>query len=556
MKNKNKYLYIFLGGLLLLGACKKSTLDQVNPNQPNPDISLETEGGLTAYAAGILQRTIYPVPNEGNSNLMAIMMTQHSIMGDEVFLPYGNFSFRWTDQVYQVTLPGGTTVKNPFGVTQQVSLQGFNSRSSADLNAFIYEWTMSYFFISQANTLLHALSTPPASLSASKVATYKAWAYWWKGYSYSRVGSMYLSGIINNDYTGATNGNFVDHNAIIVEANKAFDSCATILQSLPAAGDDDYGGVMGQIVLDFNKIGAKGYPTPAEWLRQLNSYKARNLLVNKKVADMTPADWQSVKDLATNGLQLGDNYFAFGMSPNATNDLTNSFLHPMALLGPNVQWTFLSERLVQDFKAGDARYTRDVETLPVNPAKDPYYNISAFTNIRSRGLQFGTHYAAIPIENGGDWATAVNLGTVPIGCSPEENELMLAEAEIYLGNIDAGLAHVDAVRNSENAGLPAVSGKGLTLAQAKEELRSERRIGLFEKGVAFYDARRWGVTAPASQGGGRAGAIVYLPHSLINTATDQALPCFMEYNYMDYWDIPQNELDFNAPATGSAAVKN
>jgi len=556
MKNKNKYLYIFLGGLLLLGACKKSTLDQVNPNQPNPDVSLQTEGGLNAYAAGILQRTIYPVPNEGNSNLMAIVMTQHSIMGDEVFLPYGNFSFRWTNQVYQVTLPGGTTVKNPFGVTQQVSLQGFNSRSAGDLNAFIYEWTLSYFFISQANTLLHSLTNPPASLSASKVAAYKAWGYWWKGYSYSRVGSIYLSGIINNDYTGATNGTFVDHNAIIAEANKAFDTCATILQTLPAAGDDDYNGVMGAIVLDFNKIGAKGFPTPAEWIRQLNTYKARNLLVNKKVADMTPADWQSVKDLATNGLHLGDNYFAFGMSPDAANDLTNGFLHPKALLGPGVQWTFLSERLVQEFEAGDARYTRNIETLPVNPAKDDFYNISAFTNIRSRGLQFGTHYAAVPIENGGDWATAVNLGTVPIGTSPEENELMLAEASIYMNDIDGGLTHVDNVRSSENAGLPAVSGTGLTLAQAKEELRRERRIGLFEKGVAFYDARRWGVTAPAAQGGGRANAIVYVPHALINTTNDQALPCFMEYNYMDYWDIPQNELDFNAPATGSAAVKN
>ncbi|HVU54073.1 MAG TPA: RagB/SusD family nutrient uptake outer membrane protein [Puia sp.] len=556
MKNKTKYLYIFLGGLLLLGACKKSTLDQVNPNQPNPDISLKTEAGLTAYAAGILQRTIYPVPNEGNSNLMAIVMTNHSIMGDEVFLPYGNFSFRWTNQVYQVTLPGGTVVQNPFQVTQQVSLQGFNSRSSGDLNAFIYEWTLSYFFISQANTLLASLNTPPASLSESKVAAYKAWAYWWKGYSYSRVGSMYLSGIINNDATGATNGTFVDHNAIITEANKNFDSCNTILQSLPAAGDDDYGTVMGAIVLDFNKTGAKGYPTPAEWMRQLNSYKARNLLVNKKVADMTPADWQSVKDLATNGLKLGDTYFSFGMEPDGANDLTNGFLHPMALLGPAVQWTFLSERLVQEFKAGDARFTRDVEELPVNPNKDDYYNISAFTNIRSRGLQFGTHYAAVPIENGGDWATAANLGTVPIGCSPEENELMLAEADIYLGNIDDGLTHVDAVRASENAGLPAVSGTGLSLANAKEELRKERRIGLFEKGVSFYDARRWGVTAPASAGGGRADAIVYVPHTLINTVNDQAVPCFMEYNYMDYWDIPQNELDFNAPATGSAAIKN
>jgi len=36
----------------------------------------------------------------------------------------------------------------------------------------------------------------------------------------------------------------------------------------------------------------------------------------------------------------------------------------------------------------------------------------------------------------------------------------------------------------------------------------------------------------------------------------QAVPCFMEYNYLDYWDVPQNELDFNAPASGSAPVKN
>src|ERR1044071_6022186 len=211
--------FIFIAIILLLGSCKKSELQQENPNQPSPNSSLTTEGGLIAYGAGILQRSIVPVPNSGNSNILTVALTNHSIMGDEEFLPYGNFAFRWVNQVYRVTLPSGTVITNPFGETQQASLQGFNSRQSADLNAFQYEWQVCYFFISQANTILNALDNPAISYTgnaATKKATLKAWAYWWKGFSYSRLGSMYLSGIINNDPgTGVTNANFVDHNALI-----------------------------------------------------------------------------------------------------------------------------------------------------------------------------------------------------------------------------------------------------------------------------------------------------------------------------------------------------
>lgn len=558
---KNKYVYFIVGCLIVLGACKKSELNQLNPNQPSPAASLSVEGGIAAFGAGILQRLIYPVPNEGNSNLMAIAMTNHSIMGDEEFLAYGNFSFRWINQVYQTTLPGGTVVQNPFGVTQQVSLQGFNSRQAADRNAFLFEWTLGYFLISQANTMLNALNQPGVQLSgnaASRMATYKAWAYWWKGYSYSRIGSMYIAGVITNDPgLGNTSANFVDHNAIIAEANKNFDSCAAQLSTIPAGNPDpDYLSVMTSLVLSFNDNTVAHLITPTMWLHQLNTYKARNLLVNKKVSDMAAADWQNIITWCTNGLTSSDFYFKFGMTPDGSNDLTNGFLHPLALAGPNVQWTFVSERLVQDFKAGDARFTKNIEQLPVDPNTDPYYGLTAFSNLRSRGLQFGTRWAAIPIEDGGSWATGTNQGFVPIGCSYEENALMLAEAYINTGAIDQGLQYVDQVRSSQNAGLAAVSGTGLTLAQAKEELRIERRIGLYLKGDAFYDARRWGVTAPAASGGGRAGAIVYVPGNLVSSATDVALPCFMEYNYMDYWDVPQNELDFNTPATGSASVKN
>ncbi|UEG48509.1 RagB/SusD family nutrient uptake outer membrane protein [Ferruginibacter lapsinanis] len=550
---KKIFLSLLAINMLIFSGCKKSLLDQNDPNNPTPSGSLATESGMISYAAGILQRTIFDVPNAGNSNILAIAMSTQSVLGDETFVPYGNFGWRWVDQVYRITLPNSTVVTNPFGVTQQVSLQGFNSRAAGDRNAFLYEWTVCYLFINQANTMLSSIDGVGLSGdAATKKAAFKAWAYWWKGLSYSRIGSTYLAGLIYN--TIDVNNNYVDHNAIIAEANRNFDLCAAELATLPDDGNEDYDLLMSQMVLSFNDN--SHIVSPAMWKRAINSYKARNLLVNKKTADMTAGDWQAIIDLASNGLKSTDNYFKFGMTSDGNNDLSNSFLHPLLLHGPNVQFAFLSERFVQDYKVGDARFTRDVVELPYPPATDAYYDLSAFTDLRARGLQFGTRWGAIPIEDGGSLTTAANEGFTPFACSYEENALMLAEAYINKSQIETGLAYIDAVRDYQNSGLAHVAGTSLNLAQAKEELRRERRIGLAIRGLAFFDARRWGVTAPASAGGGRANAIVYLPSAVAGTATDTPKPCFMEYNYMDYWDVPQNELDFNVPATGSAIVKN
>ena len=123
---------------------------------------------------------------------------------------------------------------------------------------------------------------------------------------------------------------------------------------------------------------------------------------------------------------------------------------------------------------------------------------------------------------------------------------MTAEAKIRTGSdIEGGLTLIDKVRDSQNAGLPHVAGTGLTQAQAIEELRRERRVALNLRGLAFYDARRWGVTNAAANGGGRANANILVPGSLIGATAATILPCFIDYNYVDYWDVPQNELDFN-----------
>jgi hypothetical protein len=541
---KRYLLYIF-SIVIISGACKKSSLELNNPNQPTPEISLTTEAGLKNFSLGILQKMIADVPGEGKTNIFHIALTNHSIMGDEAYCPYGNYGFRYVDQVYKITLPGGTVVVNPNTVDQKTQLQGNDSRGAGELNAFQYEWSSCYYLIAQANYILTALDNPALNLSgdaANKKNIFKAWALWWKGYSYSRIGSMYLAGVIP-DAAGSTNGNFVDHAAIMAEADKNLNDCLTTLSSINAT--DDYTSIMTGIVASFNLN--KNVVTPDMWKRQIYSLQARNLLVNKKVEEMTPANWQQIITLTNQGIQATDNIFRFGMDPSGTNDVSIGQFHPYYYLGEVVQFTFVSERLIQEFKPNDNRLK--IGFVPFSVPK---------VNERGRGLQFGTRWNPVFIENGGLYATGDNRGTVPWACSYEENQLMKAEALIRTGSIDAGLALVDQVRDFQNSGLAHVAGTGLTATQALEEFRRERRVALFLWGTAFYDARRWGVTKPAAQGGGRANAIVIIPGNLLTPQQAGSIPtpCFMEYNYMDYWDVPQNELDFNTAGAQSPPLKN
>src|SRR5678815_319198 len=540
-----KYIIIICTLLMLGTACKKSSLILLDPNNPTPDQSLTTEAGLKVFALGIIQKMVATVPDEGVTNIFHIALSNHSVLGDEAYVPYGNYGLRWVNQVYSITLPSGQVVINPNGVDQKTQLQGFDSRDAGERNAFQYEWSSCYYIIAQCNQLLKSLENPDivfAGDADTKRGTLKAWAQWWKGYAYSRIGSMYVAGVITNE-PNEINDNFVDHSQILAEATKVLDDCTATLNGITE--NADYDEVMTAIVASFDDN--VNIVSPDSWKRQINSLKARNLLVNKKVKDMTATDWNDVLTLANDGILAGDNIFKFGMDPSGTNDISSGWLHPYAFIGEAVQYTFVSERLIQEFKDGDTRFSAGFALF------DPPH-----VNERGRGLQFGTRWNPVYIENGGHYATAANEGFVPWACSYEENELMKAESMIRENNIDAGLQHVDAVRDFQNSGLAHVAGTGLTQAAALEEFRRERRVALFLWGTAFYDARRWGVTEPASQGGGRANAIVMVPGNLLvpAQANPAAVPCFMEYRYLDYWDVPQNELDFNTPGSGSVTIKN
>lgn len=536
---------VFAVIVISIAACKKEKLQLANPNLPIQSIVLKTEDGVKSFALGIINRQLGNVGGSSGFNLKALADIHHSIMGDEQFSPYGNFGMRWSNQVHRITLPNGTVVVNPIGVTQKESVQAFNSRDAGERNVFQYDWSFCYSYIIQCNMLLAALDDPELVFTgdaAAKKGFLKTWALWWKGYAYSRLGSLYIAGIINDKADGSTNGNYVTRNALITEANKQLDAATTVLNTLTV--NADYNAMFSTVTPTYNA--PADIITPDMWKRQINTLKARNLLVNKKAADMSAADWNAVIALANTGAQPGDKVFKQGLTADGNNDVAGGFYHPYVLIGETQEFLFASERLIQEYKTGDNRLTKN---FYINPSPYP-------ANIRSRGLQFGTRWAVKNVEDGGSFATAQNEGLVSVASTYEENRLMAAEALIQTNQVEQGLQLIDEIRNYQNAGIAAVAGTGLNKAAALEELKRERRVALFMRGLAFYDARRWGVIAPAAQGGGRANAVVYLPSSLVGGGGDAVRNCFMEYNYMEYFDVPLNEVDFNAPAPGSAPIKN
>ncbi|MEE1885627.1 RagB/SusD family nutrient uptake outer membrane protein [Pedobacter flavus] len=544
-----KKIIAFIAIVVFFTNCKKTDLQLDDPNSPTPAGSLATVKGVEQFALGMWAK-LY----SGN-NLLVHSMNMHSFMGDEQWTSAGNFGWRYVNQVDKITLPPpyNTVVPGVLVIDQPTQLKALNNLAATNgsqTNALVYEWNMAYLVNGQANFLLAAVENPNITLSASKKATLMAWAYWWKGFAYSRIGSMYIAGVINNKTDGSTDSQYRTRQEMITEANANFDKAIALLAPL-AANDSEYNNTLNAIVPNFNKPTPNVTITPQMWVRGINTYKARNLLVNKKVTELTAGDLTSLRTLANAGMVEGDITFLLGISAIAGEGISPNNQQHILLWNShanNPGWMYPSERWVQDFKPGDQRMVKGVSVLPT-----PEVNRSA------RGIQFGTRYFFTAIQNGGYWSTNARTGFANFAGSWEENALMLAEADIRTNQIEAGLARIDRVRAANGAGLAATVGTGLNQAQALEELRKERRIGLTLKGLAFYDARRWGVITKASAGGGRANANVLVPNSMIGATPNggfTVLPTFMDYNYMDYWDVPVTEFSFNTPSSSSPAIAN
>jgi hypothetical protein len=102
-----------------------------------------------------------------------------------------------------------------------------------------------------------------------------------KGVAYSRIGSVYYAGVINSEPNKASDV-YVTREAIIAEANANFDKAVANLNKLSGGGF--YDDVMARLLPDFCQVGRGGVPAPDMWKRNINTMKARNILVNTTLA--------------------------------------------------------------------------------------------------------------------------------------------------------------------------------------------------------------------------------------------------------------------------------
>jgi hypothetical protein len=529
-----KKIIVFIGLSIALLACKKESLELINPNEPGME-SLTTEDGIRKASYGIYNSL--SAVQSTSSWYYYIWFTQwiHNVMGDATVSHVGNYGIRWANQTAQIIRPDGSTVTPPVGGKQHEELNNRNTRDWGSDNVQAHEWFPAYSLIGHCNVLLDVIDDVNfkgyEDIVSVKKKTYMAWSYWWKGFAYSRLGSIYKQGVINNTY--GEQASYVSQEELINEAERNFKSAIELLNTIDE-GDATYLQIMSNLIPSHFQTGNGGVITPSMFIRNINTYLARNILVNKYAADLTAAELTEVENYSNNGVTQGDLIFT------VRSAASNCLVYETAWSGYrlNLAWERVSERLIQDFRPGDNRLTRNFYegTLQVNPGQ--------------RGFQYSTRWLAQSVDDGGEFMSyTAGAVEIPLACSYEENQLMLAEVKIRRGEVDAGLAHIDNVRTYQNAGLTDLSGAGLTQEEALEELRSERRVGLFMKNVAFYDARRWGVLKPLSQGGGRQDAIVVFEGGVPEV-------CTIEYDYKEWFDVPANETDFNALPASSASSAN
>jgi hypothetical protein len=541
--NYNKFLVVIAGAALWLASCKKD-LDISNTNQPTPS-SAQNEDGVIQLAQGSTYLNgFYDLKYTDGvyGRFWAGATGFQELMGDIIGAEAANAYMNQIGCPNKVTLDNGTVVLNPSAInTQYALLRAVNVNAQQGSNPTFYEWAYMYNMIAACNSVLKiaANTTFTGAGAATKKATIQAWAYFWKGYAYARIGSIYYAGLIQDNTleSATTNGNYVTKEAIITESNSNLDKAATALTAATSAAD--YKEVLGKLIPGFLQKGKGGILTTTMWLHNINTLKARNIVVNTTKAAMTATQWNNVLTLVNNGITATDLIFTGRTDANG-DFLGTTVADKIQSTGAATGTYKLSERWVQEFRTGDKRRANNVRTLT---------SVGIFNT--DRGNAFNTRYS---LTNGGSSMAGVivyanqaaGANEITLCGTYEENELMKAEALIQTGNIDLGVLSINNVRNYQGAGL-APLGTGLPQAAAYEELRSERRIALAFKGLSFYDARRWEIIAPDKS---RTGCTVLSSTGVVSTNAT------IVYGYLDYWDVPDNELAYNPAASGSAPVKN
>ena len=534
-------------------SCKKQ-LQIGNPNSPTVAGNVANESGLISLAEGGVYENGFADGDGwlGNS-YFSLPYGYMELMADNIGADASNNQITTVGYPTYFIMDDGTKVPN--GSPSVSILRAYNILGGSGNNPLFFQWQNMYALNAACNQVLQILpSIKFGGDATSRMNTVLAWCYWWKGFAYSQVGTMYYSGLAQDDLTNKTNNHYLPKDSILARSNYYLNLAATTINGISSSSD--YNTILGELIPAPYQVQNGGVLTPTMWIHNINSLLARNIIDNglapyvngnpnasitkASIGNLTSDDWNNIVTLASNGIQSGD--YVFTAQSTATNSIFSAGGGNVAAntTGNNISATFkISVRFVANFKPTDKRLAQNFwqGSTYNNPFYGTPYNIAD-------SLSQSTNGVAIM------GSKLVGGYQVYIGPTYEENELMLAEANIRLGNIATGLSHVDNVRTYQGAGVAPVSGTVTTLAGAMAELTSESRVALFGRGLSFYGARRWGWIYDISNGGGQFGQLLYNADGTWDTNVT------VNYNFMDYWDIPADETQLNPPGAGTSPILN
>src|SRR5437762_4423445 len=283
-KKRRKYAICFLSGVMLLlvfSSCKKQ-LDVKNPNDPTFDVNVTSESGITAYAKGGIYWNGFNYQDGWlGDSYFSLPWGYHELMGDVIGGGQGSNNQTTTmgvpDKFQADPNDPSTVFTNPSPQALGI-IRGFNNSAATanGNNALFYEWTNMYAMIKACNLTLANVGNVP--LTADKANTIKAWAYWWKGYAYAQLGTLYYAGLIVEEENTVNNtivSKFVNQAALIAESNKNLNLAMTTLNAITNQGD--YSDVIAELIPAQCQVGLGKPLSSAQWVRTINTMLARNI---------------------------------------------------------------------------------------------------------------------------------------------------------------------------------------------------------------------------------------------------------------------------------------
>ncbi|RYF64768.1 MAG: hypothetical protein EOO39_26070, partial [Cytophagaceae bacterium] len=258
----NKIIASVLATVVLMGSVSscKDQLDVGNPNAPTLAANVNTEAGLVGFAQGGVYVNGF-LNGDGwlGNSYFSLPWGYSELMADNVGADASNNQITTIGVPDYMILDDGSKLTNP--APQIGIIRAYNSRAStgAGNNPLYYQWLNMYALNNVCNQILDITATIKFDGdAASRANTMRAWAYWWKGYAYGSIGSMYYSGLIA-DKAGLTDGGYVLHDAMINKSNEYYNLAATTLGKVTSTAD--YQAIMSKVIPSFFQVGNGTVPT-------------------------------------------------------------------------------------------------------------------------------------------------------------------------------------------------------------------------------------------------------------------------------------------------------